>query len=72
MYIKKPQKEKKKKMEEEMNKGTCTINYKFIQNINKIVNYYSLVVSLIFLSFINYNLLYCYFLNSRIINCCLA
>ena len=27
MYIEKPQKEKKEK---EMNKGTCTINYKFI------------------------------------------
>ena len=39
----------------EMNKGTCTINYKFIWNINKIINYCCLVVSLISLSFINYN-----------------
>ena len=31
LYTKKPQKEKKKKMKRnEMNKGTCTINYKFI------------------------------------------
>ena len=36
------------------------------------INYYCLVVSLIFLSFINYNLLYCCFINYKIINCCLA
>ena len=60
-------KEKKK-----MNKGTCTINYKFIWNINKIINYCCLVVSLICLSFINYNLLYYYFINYKIINYYLA
>ena len=70
LYTEKPQKEKKKK--NEMNKGTSTINYKFIWNINKIINYCCLVVSLICLSFINYNLLYCYFINYKIINCCLA
>ena len=58
----KPQKEKKMKRKE-MNKGTCIINYKLIWNINKIINYCCLVVSLICLSFINYNLLYCYFIN---------
>ena len=74
LYTEKPQKEKKKEKQKrnEMNKGTCTINYKFIGNINKIINYCCLVVSLVCLSFINYNLLYCYFLNSKIINCCLA
>ena len=36
-----------------------TINYKFIWNINKIINYYFLVVSLICLSFINYDLFIC-------------
>ena len=55
-----------------MNKGSCTINYKFIWNINKIINYFCLVVLLICLSFINYNLLYCYFINYKIINCYLA
>ena len=44
LYTKKPQKEKKMKRKE-MNKGTWTINYKFIWNINKIINYYCLVVS---------------------------
>ena len=41
LYTEKSQKEKekKKKKEEEMNKGTYTINYKFIWNINKIINY---------------------------------
>ena len=35
---------KGKKMKiKEMNKGTCTINYNFIWNINKIINYYCLV-----------------------------
>ena len=34
--------------------------------------YYCLVVSLICLSFINYNLLYCCFINYKIINYCLA
>ena len=34
--------------------------------------YYCLVVSLIFLSFINYNLLYYCFINYKIINYCLA
>ena len=33
MYTEKPQKEKKN----EMNKGTYTINYKFIWNINKLL-----------------------------------
>ena len=47
----------------EMNKGTYTINYKFIWHINKIINYSCLVVSLIFLSFISNNLLYYYFIN---------
>ena len=55
-----------------MNKGTCAINYKFIWNINKIINYSCLVVSLICLSFINYNLLYCCFINYKIINCYLV
>ena len=42
----KTSKGKKKKMKRnEMNKGTWTINYKFIWNINKIINYYCLVVS---------------------------
>ena len=41
-------------------------------NINKIINYCYLIVSLICLSFINYNLLYCCFINYKIINCCLA
>ena len=57
---------KKKKNEmkrKEMNKGTYTINYKFIWHINKIINYCCFVVSLICLSFINYNLLYFYFIN---------
>ena len=36
-----------------MNKGTYVINYKFIWNINKIINYSCLVVLLIYLSFIN-------------------
>ena len=58
----KPQKEKKMKIKE-MNKSTYTINYKFIWNINKIINYCCLVISLICLSFINYNLLYCCFIN---------
>ena len=56
----------------EMNKVTYTINYKFIWNINKIINYCCLVVSLICLSFIKYNLLYCCFINYKIINCCLT
>ena len=56
----------------EMNKVTYTINYKFIWNINKIINYCCLIVSLICLSFINYNLLYCYYINYKSINCCLA
>ena len=38
---------------------THPINYKLIWNINKIINYCYVVVSLICLSFINYNLLYC-------------
>ena len=60
----KTSKGKKKKMKrKEMNKGTYTINYKFIWHINKIINCCCLVVSLICLSFINYNLLYCYFIN---------
>ena len=42
LYTEKPQKEKKMKIKE-MNKGTCTINYNFIWNINKIINYYCLV-----------------------------
>ena len=71
LYTEKPQKEKKWK-KNEMNKGTCTINYKFIWNINKIINYCCLVVSLICLHFINYNLLYCCFINYKIINCYLA
>ena len=65
-------KRKKKVKRKEINKGTCTINYKFIWNINKIINYYCLAVSLICLSFINYNLLYCCFINYKIINFCLA
>ena len=56
----------------EMNKVTYTINYKFIWNINKIINYCCLIVSLICLSFINYNLLYCCYINYKSINCCLA
>ena len=55
-----------------MNKGTYVINYKFIWNINKIINYSCLVVLLICLSFINYNLLYGCFINYKIINYCLA
>ena len=43
------------KKKKEMNKVTYTINYKFIWNINKIINYCCLVVLLICLSFINYN-----------------
>ena len=35
----------KKMKRNEMNKVTYTINYKFIWNINKIINYYCLVVS---------------------------
>ena len=62
----------KKVKRNEMNKGTCTINYKFIWNINKIINYCCLVVSLICLPFINYNFLYCCFINYKIINCYLA
>ena len=34
--------------------------------------YCCLVISLIYLSFINYNLLYCYYINYKIINCYLA
>ena len=45
MYTEKPQKEKKKMKRNEMNKSTCTMNYKFIWNINKIINYCYLVVS---------------------------
>ena len=44
LYTEKPQKEKETKRNK-MNKGTCTINYKFIWNINKIINYCCLVVS---------------------------
>ena len=62
IYTKKPQKEKKKE-KKKINKDTFIINYKFIWNINKIINYYCLVVSWIYLFFINYNLLYCYFIN---------
>ena len=72
MYTEKPQKGKNKKKRKEMNKGTYTINYKFIWNINKIINYYCLVVLLICLSFVNYNLLYCYFINYKIFNCYLV
>ena len=60
LYTEKPQPKKKK--------VTYTINYKFIWNIN----YCYLVVSLICLSFINYNLLYYCFVNYKIISCCLA
>ena len=66
MNTEKPQKEKKMKRKG-MNKVTDTINYKFIWNINKIINYCCLVVSLICLSFINYNLLYCCFINYKIL-----
>ena len=41
-------------------------------SLNKITNYCCLVVLLICLSFINYNLLYYYFINYKIINCCLV
>ena len=44
LYTEKSQKEKKMKRKK-MNKGTYTINYKFIWNINKITNYCCLVVS---------------------------
>ena len=63
---------KKKMKRKEMNKSTYTMNYKFIWHINKIINCCCLVVSLICLSFINYNLLYYCFFNYKIINCCLA
>ena len=45
-----------------------------LHNIIKreMINYCCLVVSLICLSFINYNLLYYCFINYKIINCCLA
>ena len=68
----KTSKGKKKMKRKEMNKCNRTINYKFIWNINKIINYCCLVVSLICLSFINYNYKICCFMNYKIINCYLV
>ena len=44
LYTEKSQKEKNEK-KKKMKKGTWTINYKFIWNINKIINYCCLVIS---------------------------
>ena len=57
----KTSKGKKKMKRKEMNKGTYTINYKFIWHINKIINYCCLVVSLICLFFISYNWFFFFF-----------
>ena len=55
LYTKKSQKEKKKWKEKKRNEQRyCTINYKFIWNINKIINYCCLIVLLICLFFIMY------------------
>ena len=63
----------KKKIEKKINEQRLlTINYKFVWNSNKIINYCCLVVLLICLSFINYNLLYYCFISYEIINCYLA
>ena len=47
-------------------------NIAWMFSLNKIINYCCLIVLLICLSFINYNLLYYYFINYKIINCCLV
>ena len=75
LYTEKPQKGKKNEKKRNEQRCLCnklSINYKFIWNINKIINYSCLVVLLICLSFINYNLLYGCFINYKIINYCLA
>ena len=69
LYFVHPKTSRGKKNEKKINEQRLLIiNYKFVWNINKIINYCYLVILLIYLSFINYNLLYYYFINYKIIN----